>query len=200
MASPPVASATAFTTSPMSSGPLVGWMAGSTTRTCSRSASGLKLSRHSWCLRSCKSRVMAGRVTLQSPMTGTSHFTFLLISDLSISRCITFACRAYVSVRPVTRSLKRMPMAMSTSHSCSFTLGAKLPCMPSMPTLSGWLLGSADSPSMVRPAGMSPFSRNSTNSACAPPSSTPCPTRAKGRLALLMSSAALRTHSSSTFG
>ena len=41
----------------------------------------------------------------------------LSISDLSISRWIILACLAYLEGTPVIRSLNRMPMAMSTSHS-----------------------------------------------------------------------------------
>ena len=67
--------------------------------------------------------VSSGRVSLQSPQTPTVAFTFLSISDGSMSRCITLACFAYLSNLPVTRSSNRMPTAINTSQSFVNTLG-----------------------------------------------------------------------------
>ena len=69
-----------------------------------------------------------------SPSTPRSTGTILPISVSSISMWIFFACLAYSDTMPVTRSEKRMPIAISRSQRWVIMFEAMLPCMPAMPT------------------------------------------------------------------
>ena len=68
-----------------------------------------------------------------SPTMGTSATRFLPISAGSMSAWITAAPGAKESSRPVTRSSKRVPSAISRSAFCSAVTADTDPCMPGMP-------------------------------------------------------------------
>lgn len=79
------------------------------------------------------------------------HFYILLISAVNIPEMNDFA-HLLVFKSPVTRSSKRMPMAINTSHSLVLMfLVADVAIIPSIPQLRGWSDGMADRPSMVEP-------------------------------------------------
>ncbi len=65
-----------------------------------------------------RARTISVITWLQSPTMGTSGWRILPSSAGSMSTWITLACGAKESTRPVTRSSKRAPRAMSRSDSC----------------------------------------------------------------------------------
>mgnify|MGYP000576890757 CR=1 FL=1 len=62
--------------------------------------------------------------------------------------------------------------------------------MPSIPLFRRCVEGRAESPNIVQPQGISAFSIKASNSCCALPNSTPCPTKANGFFAELINATA----------
>lgn len=127
-----------------------------------------------------------------SPTIGTSTSRFLPISAGSMSAWMTLANGAKLSSLPVTRSSKRVPSAISRSDFCRAVTAVTAPCMPGMPTCSGWLSGKEPSAISVVVTGTPVSSARTFSSAVAPDFMTPPPTYRTGRLAWQMSLAASR--------
>ena len=71
-----------------------------------------------------------------SPTIGMSTARFLPISAGSMSAWMILASGANESSFPVTRSSKRVPIAISRSAICSAATAGTEPCIPGMPRLS----------------------------------------------------------------
>ncbi|GFI53026.1 hypothetical protein IMSAGC021_01336 [Muribaculaceae bacterium] len=177
MALLPVASDSFLTTSPMrigDSGPRsFGSVSRSITSACSTFSGRSKVVSHSL-----RSALLiwgrsARRAVLASAWMAMCALTFLLNSALSMSMCMILACGAYDLITPVTRSSKRIPTARITSALLVAMLGPMLPCIPTMPLLSGCSEGMVESPSSVVATGMSAFSARASRSVSASESITP---------------------------
>ncbi len=86
--------------------------------------------------------VSAGTTSFRSPTIGMSAVRILEISAGSMSTWMTAAWRAKVSGLPVTRSSKRAPRVMIRSARWREPTAATVPCMPGIPRLSWWSVGS----------------------------------------------------------
>ena len=97
------------------------------------------------------------------------------------------ALGAKVPGLPVIRSSNLMPSPRTRSARSTAMLAQYMPCMPSMPRLSGWLRGKELRPSRVFTTGIWVFSESSTSSAQALEANTPWPAIISGFLAWSMS-------------
>ncbi len=80
---------------------------------------------------------------------------------------MTLASGANPSSLPVTRSSNRAPSVISRSVSCIVVMAVKLPCMPGMPSASGWLSGKPPLQLRVVTTGMSHSSASSRSASAA---------------------------------
>ena len=102
--------------------------------------------------------------SLKSPTNSISAWIFLLISDESMSICITFAFFANSSLFPITLSLKRAPIDITKSEFDIARFASLLPCIPTSPKESGFALSIPPSPISVFSTGVFIFCANSFSS------------------------------------
>ena len=89
---------------------------------------------------------------------------------------MTFASGAKLSTLPVMRSSKRAPRVISRSLRCIAVTAVALPCMPGMPSASGWSSGNAPRAISVVTTWMPVSSASSRTASAARALSTPPPT------------------------
>ncbi len=122
-------------------------------------------------------------VSRRSPAIATSGCRFLPISAGSMSACTIRARGAKSASLPVTRSSNRAPRATIRSASCRAATAGYVPCMPGMPSASGWVSGNAPRAISVVVTGAWLSSASRSRSACESDLITPPPTYSTGRLA-----------------
>ena len=118
-----------------------------------------------------------------SATIGISTWMFREIEAVSMSMWMICACGANSCSFPVIRSLKRVPMENSRSHSLTAIFAAYAPCMPRFPMNSGCFVEIAPRPITVVTTGTCVFSTTSRNTSCACAMLTPPPARNSGRFA-----------------
>ncbi len=112
----------------------------------------------------------------RSPTIATSGARFLPISAGSMSACTILAFGANAASLPVTRSSNLAPSATTRSASWSAATAAYIPCMPGMPSASGWLSGNAPRAISVVVTGACASSASSRRASCESDLITPPPT------------------------
>jgi acetolactate synthase-1/2/3 large subunit len=100
---------------------------------CFHSCSCLCQCTRSRCSSALSSRVSDVSASLSGPTTGISASRIFPTSAASMSKWITFAPGANAETLPVTRSSKRVPIAMIRSHLFSAQFAYFEPCMPGAP-------------------------------------------------------------------